>query len=342
MRLITLLLLTSWQLQGQPLEAIALDGARALSSYRYGEAIRAYHECHRQDEAYLPCLEGLAMAHLHSGNYRDARWYFNKVVDIDPDHVQARVSLANMDEQEGRHAVAAGHFSRLTELEPENAWFHKRLGRQRLAMNDADGATESFREALRLEARDLESMELLGQVLFQRERFDEVLDLTSSAIFQNDQYRPIWRLRLRSQQRLKDHAGALSSGLRLLALGDSSLNTLAATGYAALQSDSLDLALGLLDQACRMERAAELTHYHYSLALDRSGDRDGALVQVQEALRKGRSPFLSVFLDQESRLWEAGGRYTEAINALRSALDLADDPEKVFRIARLYDQWHRD
>lgn len=342
MRMLILILLGAGGLMAQTPEVWEARGGAALSAYRYGEAVRYFYDCHRDHPTHLPCLEGLAGAQYQGGNFRDARIYYRQILSLDTTHRGALIHLALMDEREGRRQEASMGFERLRQLEPENPWFLKRYGQQRMALEDLAGATAAYRSALAQDPHDLETLELLGQVLFQTEQYEEALKLAAEGLSRNDQYRPLWRLQLRCYQKIKDHPGTLEAGKRLLALADSSLFTLSVSGYAALQCDSLDLALGLLGLACRQDRATELTHYHYSLALERSGDPLGALEQTRMAIRKGRSPFLWNFLDQEARMLEDQGKHREAIQALRSALDLADDPGMVFRVARLYDQWHKE
>ena len=145
--------------------------------------------------------------HLRTGSYADAALAFQRVLELDPENVDAYVGLgkaydfqgeSDQAEQSFRHAVQIspacwscfnslgiflnGHaryreaieaWGRVTELTPDNVWGYMNLGAAYFSMGQFEQANEFFRRALKLAPDNDKLYSNLGTVSFFLGRFAE-------------------------------------------------------------------------------------------------------------------------------------------------------------------------
>jgi tetratricopeptide (TPR) repeat protein len=108
----------------------------------------------------------LAEAYAGAGATAEARRVLEAALAEDPSFLRARLQLAELDEQDGRFADAAGEYLRALEAYPNNAEIIRRRTRALLRAGDPAGARDTIRP---LAARDGASASDL-YLLFQAER----------------------------------------------------------------------------------------------------------------------------------------------------------------------------
>ncbi len=171
---------------------------------------------------------------------------------------------------------------------------------------------------------------------------DRASEVIQNALSLNPTYRPFLRLGVRLANRQEDFAQTITYGQRLLETGDSALYFTTMTGYAWFKQDSLLRASELLGWVCHQDRASELAHFYYALTLDATGLRSEALSQMEMAIDKGQSDYLHLFQEQAGRLYALEKEYKQALTAYEAAYRIRDNPEYLFQIGRVYDEWYQD
>jgi arylsulfatase A-like enzyme/Tfp pilus assembly protein PilF len=114
----------------------------------------------------------LAQYLAESGQPAKAIALLEKDVGDDPD---ALIALGNAFTLAGRNAEAARTFTRLLQIDPNNAVAHENLGVARLQARDLKGAEASLRKALELDPTRSGAHTALGVVLASTNRTDEAI-----------------------------------------------------------------------------------------------------------------------------------------------------------------------
>ncbi|MEZ5030812.1 MAG: tetratricopeptide repeat protein [Saprospiraceae bacterium] len=319
-----------------------LRGLEAADQYQFDQAIRAFYDCYQADPTHLDCLARLAQCHQQMGNLNDARIYYQAWARADSLDARAWMALGDLSLSMGEPEDAKDLYQTAVSLDTTNAYFQKKLGSTCLDLGQFPAAIVALSASLDLNSRDLETISKLGEVYLQLDNLERTGTLINQGLALNPTYRPLLRLGVRLANRLEDRLLTTSYGQRLLATGDSALYFTTLTGYAWFQQDSLDQAIPLLEWVCLQDRASELAHFYYAMALEAAGQTDSALVQMNRAIDKGQSDYLHLFHEQSGRLYARQKNYKDAVAAYEAAGRIEDEAEYIFQIGRVYDEWYRD
>ena len=248
----------------------------------------------------LECTERNCVAHVSLGTLLLARGHLDEVVahyqkalEIEPGFVPAHYNLGNALANCGRFDEAIAHYRKALEIEPGFAEGHNNLGLALADRGQVDQAITHYREALRIKPDFAEAHNNFGVVLGQGGRFDEAI--------------------IHFQQALKikpDYAEACNN------LG----NALAGQGRIAE-------AVAQWREVVRLQpnQIAFVNNLAWVLATcPKASVRNGAeavpLAQRAVKLGNGRQPAV---LDTLAAAYAEAGRFPEAVQTARKALDLA-------------------
>jgi TolB-like protein/predicted Ser/Thr protein kinase len=245
---------------------------RALLEVETPEKLEAarknFEQALKFDPNYAPALAGLS--HVEGLYYRDlesnpshlqrADEFARRAIAFDPQLAEAHVALGQTYALRFDYARAVGEFREAARLEPENALAWDLLS-WALAYEEPPGALEAekaAREAIRLQPSSPAAQYHLGRALLFQKRYPE-----AAAAFQ--------------------HAEDVGS-----------------SDYANLGRAQLSLAQGNYDQAVALlfkrgrARKTAMDQYYLSAAYSAKGDREKALVTMQEAFSLGFHDFAAI------------------------------------------------
>ncbi|MHC5115077.1 MAG: class I SAM-dependent DNA methyltransferase [Planctomycetota bacterium] len=114
-----------------------------------------------------------AVTHHKEGRFAEARVRYERILEVEPDQVDARHLLGVICHQAGDQANAIAHISRAIEQSPNQPFFHNNLGEAYRASLDLDRAVACYERALELERGYPEAHCNLGNALLQLGRTDE-------------------------------------------------------------------------------------------------------------------------------------------------------------------------
>lgn len=326
----------------QEASSLLSQGRAAAAQFRFGEALPYFYDCYQQNTQSPQCLEELARCHYQMGNYRDAGIYFQALSNHESAQATAWYYLGLLAEYEGQYSLAVEYYDRLVNLDSTNAWYHKLSGKALMKIGDMTGALYRFIDACTLNPRDLESLEVLAGIYFALEDHENTVSTLDKGLALHDQFLPFLRLYLRTYHRANNYKDVLRMGNRLLVLGDSLSYYMTLYGHAALQMDSLHIADTILATVCARKDAHELAFYYYAIVLEKTKRYDDALTQIQRAITKGTSTYMGSFLEQAATIHSQQKSYQQAIDYWQDAHRLKQDPIHLYRIAVIYDNWHKD
>ncbi|WNG15439.1 tetratricopeptide repeat protein [Cystobacter fuscus] len=158
----------------------ATEGLRCLKVGRLEDAVRAFHRglwAQPDDEA---CLLGLARTHLAQGDAAGAEPHLRRLVQLCPEHLEARSHLAVLQASAGD--AAAGERLEAIAAEPTAGFFeHYNLGHFLLERGDEAGAEAAFRAGLQRWPDNAFALFELGRLALRQERIDEAIELLGRA-----------------------------------------------------------------------------------------------------------------------------------------------------------------
>ena len=142
---------SSARLQPGSAAAVYNIGTAHEAAGRLSEASARYEQALKLDPSYAAPRVNLGTIRLMQGRPADALALFTEAARLQPDNADARNNLGRLLFGQGRHDEAIGHLRAAIRAQPTHVGAHFNLATALLqAGNDAHGAIEEFREALRL------------------------------------------------------------------------------------------------------------------------------------------------------------------------------------------------
>ena len=284
----------------------------------------------------------LGVALLQQGNVDEAINQLQAALQITPDDVVVLNNLGNANFQKGNLNQAISDYRKAIQLNPDDAKVHYNLGLALLQKNDLNGAIAEFRKRLQTKPSDVAVMNNLGNVLFLKGDLDAAIPEFQS----------------------------------VLQISPNDANARYSLGIASLQKGNLDVAITNLQQALHLKPNWAEAHYNFGNAILGKGRVDEAISQYKKALQINpdysdaqnnlawllatapqaslRDGIKAVELAQQANNFAGGkdldvlgtlaaayaeaGRYTNAVQSARAAIELAQSTGQQDQLASLNDQ----
>jgi tetratricopeptide (TPR) repeat protein len=124
----------------------------------------------------------LGTLHFREGRYRDAIGYFRKALELKPDYDLAVINMAHAYRRLGDDEAAMAGYERYLQLDPKDAYVRYQVGEVFLDRGEVDRAEAVFRQALALDPKVASATNALGVIAFQRRDFATAERLVREAI----------------------------------------------------------------------------------------------------------------------------------------------------------------
>jgi len=175
---------------------VMIEEARILiEEMKFDEARSILRECDkvRADPVEVGLLCGLAFA--REGRMDEAKRKFVSVLQLDPNHVSARLNMISIFLIQDNFSEAARHSSLLIQNHPENPAALRRAGEALVGLSMWDEAIEMLERAVSLGNEDITSKTLLASCLLRTKRGEQAENLLNEAIRINPQMGDTWACR---------------------------------------------------------------------------------------------------------------------------------------------------
>ncbi|WP_329172570.1 tetratricopeptide repeat protein [Streptomyces sp. NBC_01477] len=156
---------------------------------RYTEALRDYDHAARLGPPFPELFHNRGLAHAGNGDLARAAADFGYVLDLEPDHLEGRISLASLLLDTGDALGAAAVAEAGVALTAEEPRLHCAHGLALLELGQTQEATEAFDRALVLDPGLTAARVNRAIAAYQHQEFDRALDDLSSAL-EKDQDNP--------------------------------------------------------------------------------------------------------------------------------------------------------
>jgi Tfp pilus assembly protein PilF len=124
----------------------------------------------------------LGLSCWKSGDFAGASIALEAALAIDGDHLKSHINLARVHLAANRYSDAHRHALTAVSLAPQQAVSHRILGRTFHSLGMAEEAISAYRSALLIDGNDAWSLNNIGLILIEEERFQESLGPLARAI----------------------------------------------------------------------------------------------------------------------------------------------------------------
>jgi len=310
-------LLAGFQAQAQAHNSL---GTALVQADRVDEAISQYQKALEIQPNHMDARFNLGNAFLQTGRVDTAITQYQKALEIQPNHIEARFALGSAFAQTGRMDDAISQYQKVLEIRPNHMDARLGLGKALVQEGRVGEAISQFQDAMRINPNSAPAHNNLGIVLLGKGKVDEAVALFQQALIIDP-----------------DYAGANTSlGNVLLQKGkvdeatehfqkalqkepDSAVahNSLA---NALMQKGKLDEAIAHFQRALEIQPGAAPSHFGLAIAFMRSRHLDEAIMEYQKGLQS--DPNFAPAYSPLGAALEERGRFGEAITAYQKAVQL--------------------
>jgi tetratricopeptide (TPR) repeat protein len=142
----------------------------------------------KQQQMNLKDMLDRAVAAHHAGRFNEARTWYEKLLDCDPENPDALYLLGGIYYQNKNPRSAAELITRAIEIAPDRDYFYNHLGLALNAMGNTDDAMDAFRSALAVNPQNPETYNMMGKVLREKGKTTEAIDAFRRAIDLDPEY----------------------------------------------------------------------------------------------------------------------------------------------------------
>ncbi|MGA2241640.1 MAG: tetratricopeptide repeat protein [Verrucomicrobiota bacterium] len=273
-------------------------GATLVDQGRFAEAIGYLQKAIEFKPNSAEVYNDWGKALMGQGQTAEAIKHFQKAVEIDPACAEAYNNLGNLLGAQGQAAEAIEYYQKAIELRPNRAEIYNNFGNLLAAQNRVTEAIEQFQKALEIKPDYAKAHYNLANIFTAQGRWDEAIEHYQRALEQMPDFTHAhYQLGLLLQSRGK-FAAAIAQFQKVLELDPHHVT--AQNNLAWLLSTCPDNSL-------------------------RNGQKAVAVAQQAVQLSGGNSPEI---LDTLAAAYAEAGRFPEAIETARQALDLSTAQNK--------------
>ena len=215
-----------------------------------------------------------------AGNYEKAKLEFRNVLQIDPNHVDARYQLARIvEEYDNETRAAVANYNKVIELDPTHLDAMLRVSRLYFLGGAVDKAMELVTKALELSPQNVDALTLIGGIHARKDENDEALKYADSALVVDPEN--VEAIMLRSA--LYNKNGESDQAIDLLLKGaqryPQDVNFLKVLASIYASNDKLDKARDALEKVIKLQ-PDELSHRVSLAQFFLTNDKKNEAIQV--------------------------------------------------------------
>lgn len=271
----------------------------------------------------------------------------NTLLDLDPNHHDARFALAGIQAAEGDFSAAAENYRRVIQHRDDVAEVRKAYADMLIASKDVEEAERQLWLAVGIDPEYFDGLQSLGILLMQREEYGEATEAFRRATKSRPKDARAWFLLGAARRRLGDVMGAIDALQQSLQLDPKAIETRQELGTALVMSGQAAEAIGHFQQVLSLQPGNDEVANNLAWILatwpNPSVRNGAAAVAIVEPRCQG--PNVSAgSLDTLAAAYAEAGRFDEAVATATRALELARAAknqalaEKIASRLRLYQQ----
>ena len=202
-----------------PGPAALMKGKKLLDAGKTDEAIVEFKTAVTLMQTNAAAWNYLGVAHHRAGLLTNAVEAYSQALRFNRELIEARFNLGCVLLDQNKPDAAKTEFTAFTMRKPNVIEGFVKLGTAQMRTRDLAGAEKSFRDALKINAADVEALNALGMVAAQLSRPRDAAESFTKALKQQPNYRPaLLNLATVQHHQLNDRSEALKRYREYLAL----------------------------------------------------------------------------------------------------------------------------
>ncbi|MEM9371342.1 MAG: tetratricopeptide repeat protein, partial [Pseudomonadota bacterium] len=183
---------------------------RGLELVEEGESEKAmleFKNAIRLDENHAESHYQMGLIEETRDNLPESFRRYSKVVDIQPENVEARLKLTRLFMVDNAPDRALKEIDVITRLEPDRAETYALLAAVHLGMNQLEAAKEALDKAIALDPADPDAIVAEASYLFRTDKFGEALAKVNAALVENPKTISLHLTKIQTLERIGDTQG---------------------------------------------------------------------------------------------------------------------------------------
>lgn len=331
-----------WWLSSVKLISQCTSGDIFLQQQDFAAASTEYKNCLAKDPNNADLILHYAEVLFLSGMYHLAKIEYHGLETDSIHRVIAVGRLAQIYDTQKNLAKAIKYYSALTQIYPGNPNHLRKLGFLYQQANEFVQAVESYRIVLKSHSSDLLTIEAYAELAHKLNDISLSDSLCNIGLTMDSMHVGLTLLFAKNKFRLRDYQAVVKSLTNLQV--DTDLNNYyhKLLGYALIQTGAIDSAILHLQRSLLNENDPEYALYYLGLAYEKKRDYSVSSYYYQEALKAAISVNIVQYHKGLARNAVNLKDQASAIRYYTEALRYSDDPEILFYLANLSENFYKD
>ena len=306
-----------------------------LQDQQYDEAIAYLRLAIDSNDARQQAL--LAYTYYQAGKVSEAVTIYQKVLQLDSNHLTAHQSLATINMQQDHPLTAVEHYKKVAMLRPQSAVAWKQLSLAAFNAMQPDSGFAWLNKAYTLNPYDPKVVSRLAEEWIEKKRFGMADTLINTFLAKDSSSAIVLMTGTRISYLLKDHTRTLISGEKLKQLNIASPNTFIYVAAAAYNLKKYEDCIAVYDYLNARNAGSENIIYYAAMAYTQLKEYTKSNELLQICINMAKSASLDNYYTGMSVNYEALGQYKPAVASLDTAYYMFHQPLKQYSIGRIYD-----
>ena len=257
---------------------------------------------------------------LHqTGNLEEAAMLYRKVLEIQPEHVDANFLMGTLNLQQGNLDTASTFLKKTITLKPDDAMAYNNLAIVLQEQGKLDEAKESYCKAISLVPDYAEAHYNLANVLKEQGRLDEAIKSYEQAITLIPDYsEALCNLGNVLQEQGKPDE-AIANFRQVIEIKPDYVEAYCNLGNALKEQDKLDEAVTIYNRAIAVNPQYANVHYNLGNALREQNRPDEAIVSYSRAIEI-KQDYAEAYCNL-GNVFQEQGKLDEAVERYRQAIE---------------------
>ena len=321
-----------------------LSGVEHINNYQYQKAIQKLDtdSCLKGDKSNYYRAK-LAYAYKATGNYKNARSNYKKILTKDSTHTQALFHLADIYRKENNDENAVNYYQKLVEADSTNSYYRKILGDFYWNQQNIKGAAMHYLKAYELNDKNVEIIYKLSKLFFKIKLYQRSEELVDDGLKINPKNIKLLKQKANlayTQKSYKKVIGIVNAVDSIVAKPSNYLVKLKA--ISLYHTHQFKPAIQLFSKLINRYEDTEILHYYLGMAYKKMDDLNKSQYHFEKAIDEGMSNNLASYFTNLGVVFEEQGNLKEAIKVYKLAYEESNDKVLLYRLAKNYDTYYAD
>ncbi len=279
----------------------------------------------------------LAYTYYQSGKLADAAATYEKVLQLDSNHIPALQYLASIRSQQEQFPLALTLYQRITRLRPNSAPAWKQLSFTAFLAQQPDSGFTWLCKAYLLNPADPKVVSRLAEEWIDKKAYPQADSIVKAFLIRDSTQSTVLMTAAKTAYLVKDYRRTVSIGEKLQGLNIVSPNTFIYVIAASYNLKKYTDCIRIYDYMLSGNAASENITYYAALAHTALRQYSESNELLQRCITMAKSSSLENYYNSTSVNYEGMRQYKPALAALDTSWYLSHKPLRQYSMGRIYE-----